>query len=93
MFDDHGAINENGGEFEGMMRFDARVAVEKALDAKGLLRGKTDNPMRLGLCSRTHDVIEPMIKPQWWVKCDTMAASAVSAVRTGELKILPEFHT
>lgn len=53
------------GEFEGMMRYDARVAVEKALDDKGLLRGKEPHKMRLGLCSRSGDVIEPIVTPQW----------------------------
>lgn len=52
-------------EFEGMMRYDARVEVEKALEAKGLLRGKDPHKMRLGVCSRSGDIIEPMITPQW----------------------------
>lgn len=58
---------KQAGEFEGMMRYDARVAVEKSLDEKGLLRGKEPHKMRLGLCSRSGDIIEPMITPQWWV--------------------------
>lgn len=85
-------MNENGAEFKGMMRFDARVAVYNALEAKGLIRGKEDNPMRLGLCSRTGDVLEPLLKPQWWVNCSSMAARAVAAVRSGDLKIVPEMH-
>lgn len=48
-----------------MMRYDARVAVEKSLEEKGLLRGKEPHKMRLGLCSRSGDIIEPMITPQW----------------------------
>jgi valyl-tRNA synthetase len=92
VFDDDGKINAEGGEFEGLMRYDAREAVEKALEAKGLLRGKAPNAMRLGLCSRSGDVIEPMLKPQWWVDCNDLAARAVKAVEDGELQILPEFH-
>lgn len=76
----------------GMMRYDARIAIEEALSSMGLLRGKEPNKMRLGLCSRSGDIIEPMITPQWYVNCDTMAANAVAAVRNGELKILPDFH-
>jgi valyl-tRNA synthetase len=88
-----GRINDNGGEqFRGMMRYDARYAVTKALDEKKLLRGKADNKMRLGVCSRTGDVIEPLIKPQWYVKCDGMAKRAADAARSGELNILPEIH-
>lgn len=90
---DDGAINEQGGElFQGLMRYDARVAVEKALATKGLFRGKADNKMRLGLCSRSGDVIEPLVKPQWFINCDQMAADAMTAVRTKELAILPESH-
>jgi valyl-tRNA synthetase len=42
-----------------------QIAVEEALQEKGLLRGKEDNKMRLGLCSRSGDVIEPYLAPQW----------------------------
>lgn len=89
---DDGKISENGGQFAGMMRYDARYAVTKALDEMKLLRGKADNKMRLGVCSRTGDVIEPLMKPQWYVKCDTMAKRAGDAVRNGELTIEPEMH-
>ncbi|KAJ0398218.1 hypothetical protein P43SY_006350 [Pythium insidiosum] len=89
---DDGAINENGGEFAGMMRYDARVAVEKALEAKGLFHGKTDNKMRLGVCSRSGDIIEPLVKPQWFVDCTQMAKDAMDAVTRKDLTILPESH-
>ncbi|KAN0036180.1 hypothetical protein ACTA71_005484 [Dictyostelium dimigraforme] len=93
LFTDEGLINENGGErFAGMKRFDARNAVVEALKEKNLFKGMKDNKMRLGLCSRSKDVIEPMIKPQWYVKCDDMAARAVKAVRDGDLKITPKTH-
>ena len=87
-----GAINNNGSQFEGMMRYDARIAVEEALKEKGLYIGKEPNKMRLGLCSRSGDILEPMITPQWYVNCDGMAKRATDAVRNGELKIVPEEH-
>lgn len=87
-----GAINQNGSQFEGMMRYDARIAVEDALKEKGLYVGKEPNKMRLGICSRSGDILEPMITPQWYVNCDSMAKRAVDAVRNGELKILPQEH-
>ncbi|TMW64795.1 hypothetical protein Poli38472_008962 [Pythium oligandrum] len=89
---DDGAINENGGEFKGMMRYDARIAVEKALTEKGLYHGKQDNKMRLGICSRSGDVIEPLVKPQWFVDCTQMAKDAMDAVTKKDLRILPETH-
>ncbi len=87
-----GKIASNGGQFAGMMRYDARIAMEKELQTLGLYRGKEVNKMRLGLCSRSGDIIEPMLTPQWYVNCTSMAKRAVDAVRQGELKILPSFH-
>ena len=88
-----GAINGVGNsEFEGMMRYDARIAVEKALEEKGLYHGKVPNKMRLGLCSRSGDVLEPMITPQWYVNCKGMAEKACGKVRDGSLKIVPKDH-
>ncbi|XP_044506474.1 valine--tRNA ligase, mitochondrial 1-like isoform X2 [Mangifera indica] len=91
IFSDDGKINCNGGsEFEGMLRFEARVAVTEALQKKGLYRGAKNNEMRLGRCSRSNDIIEPMIKPQWYVNCKSMAAEGLSAVNSGKLEIIPE---
>jgi len=86
---DDGRIAANGGQFAGMMRYDARIEMEKALDALGLLRGKEVNKMRLGICSRSGDIIEPMLTPQWYLNCNSMAKRATDAVRNGELKIVP----
>ncbi|KAK8803838.1 hypothetical protein WA158_001532 [Blastocystis sp. Blastoise] len=92
VFNDNGSINSNGGEYEGMMRFDARVAIEKKLKELGLFIGKKNNKMQIPICTRSGDVVEPLIKPQWYVKCDGMAEKAMKAVETGDLKILPEIH-
>ena len=75
-----------------MMRYDARIAVEAALKEKGLYVGKEPNKMRLGLCQRSGDILEPMITPQWYVSCDDMAKRAADSAREGKLKILPEEH-
>eukprot|EP00592_Proboscia_alata_P007361 CAMPEP_0194354082 /NCGR_PEP_ID=MMETSP0174-20130528/2268_1 /TAXON_ID=216777 /ORGANISM="Proboscia alata, Strain PI-D3" /LENGTH=1086 /DNA_ID=CAMNT_0039122851 /DNA_START=57 /DNA_END=3317 /DNA_ORIENTATION=- len=88
-----GAINGEGGEeFEGLMRYDARIAMEKALDKKGLYIGKESNKMRLGICSRSGDILEPMITPQWYVNCGNMAKRSADAVRNGDLTIVPKDH-
>ena len=71
-------------------RFEARVTVVQALKDAGLFRGTADNPMRLGLSSRSKDVIEPVLKPQWWVSCKGMADASVAAVRDGSLEIIPK---
>lgn len=87
-----GKIASNGGQFAGLMRYDARIAMEKELESLGLLKGKEVNKMRLGLCSRSGDIIEPMLTPQWYVNCNSMAKKATDAVRNGELRIVPDFH-
>lgn len=87
-----GKIDANGGKFAGMMRYDARVAMEEEMKQLGLFRGKEVNKMRLGLCSRSGDIIEPMLTPQWYVNCASMAQRSVDAVRNGDLKIVPEMH-
>lgn len=94
IFTDDGKINSNGGsEFEGMPRFKAREAVTAALQKKGLYRGAKNNEMRLGVCSRSNDVVEPLIKPQWYVNCSNMAQEALDAVMDDEnrkIEIIPK---
>ena len=62
---------------QGMKRFDARTAVLEALKAKGLYRETKDNPMVVPICSRSKDIVEPLIKPQWYVDTTEMARKAV----------------
>lgn len=92
IFNDDGIIIGDYGEFTGMKRFDCRKRILGVLKEMGLYKETKNNPMVVPICSRSKDVVEPMIKPQWYVKCDEMAKSATEAVRSGELKIIPEMH-
>ncbi|XP_059052120.1 valine--tRNA ligase isoform X2 [Achroia grisella] len=92
IFDDEGRMLDNCAQFSGMKRFDVRRNVIKALEDLKLYRETKSNPMVVPLCSRSKDVVEPMLKPQWYIKCDKMAAEAIKAVKSGELKIIPEVH-
>jgi len=92
IFHDDGTLNEQCGEFAGQHRYVARRKVEEALKAKDLFDKKTNNEMKLGICSRSGDIIEPLTRPQWWMKCDDLAARCVDAVRNGDLAICPKFH-
>ncbi|KAK3767320.1 hypothetical protein RRG08_050870 [Elysia crispata] len=93
IIDNNGLITGNCGQFIGMKRFDARTAVLEALKEKGLYRGTKDNPMVIPTCSRSKDVIEPLLKPQWYVDVKQMCDRSVKALREGELRIIPEmFH-
>lgn len=91
IFTDNGLLNENcGPEWEGVKRFDARARVIEELKKQGLFVEQKDNEMSIPLCSRSGDVIEPLLKPQWWVRQDEMAQEAIKAVKSGEITITPK---
>lgn len=90
IFTDDGLLNENCGEYQGLKRFDARKVVIEKLKEKGLLIDQEGHEMTLPICSRSGDIIEPYLKPQWWVSQKQMAEDAANAVRNGELKIAPQ---
>ncbi|CAK1551322.1 unnamed protein product [Leptosia nina] len=92
IFDDEGKMLDNCGIFSGKKRFDVRREIIKALEEKKLYRETKDNAMVVPLCSRSKDVVEPMLKPQWYIKCDKMASEAIKAVKNGDLKITPDAH-
>jgi valyl-tRNA synthetase len=77
IFTDDGKINEYGGPFQGLQRFDARVAVLEALKEKGLYVKTEDNKMVLPMCGRSGNIVEPLMKPQWWINCQDMAKDAL----------------
>ncbi|XP_048593948.1 valine--tRNA ligase, mitochondrial 1-like [Brassica napus] len=94
IFTDDGKINTNGGpDFTGMPRFAAREALVEALKKQGLYRGAENKEMRLGLCQRTSDVIEPVIKPQWYLNCSMMAKEALNVAESKKLEFIPKQYT
>jgi len=91
ILDEDGKINKEGGEFSGQWRYECRENLWKVLEERGLARGKDPNPdMALGICSRSGDVIEPRMVPQWWVNCTEMAKRSTDMVRNGKLRIRPD---
>lgn len=91
IFTDDGLLNENcGPEWQGVKRFDARTKVIEQLKELGLYVDQKDNEMTIPTCSRSGDVIEPLLKPQWWVRQDEMAKEAIKAVKSGEITITPK---
>ncbi|KAL4402370.1 valine--tRNA ligase [Malassezia pachydermatis] len=89
ILNDDGTLNANAGEFAGMKRFSARRAVVEALKTKGLYVETKDNPMVVPVCERSGDVIEPVMKPQWWVNCKPLAEAAVAKVKSEDMIIEP----
>ncbi|KAG0667750.1 valine--tRNA ligase [Maudiozyma exigua] len=90
IFTDDGLLNENcGSEWEGMKRFDARKAVIDKLKEKNLFVGEEEHSMTIPICSRSGDVIEPLLKPQWWISQDFMSKEALRVVEEGQITIRP----
>ncbi|TEB35463.1 valine-tRNA ligase [Coprinellus micaceus] len=91
ILNDDGTLNANAGEkFKGMKRFHARNEVVKQLKELGLFVETKDNPMQIPICSKSGDVIEPILKPQWWVNCKPLADKALEHTRKGEILIQPK---
>ncbi|KAG9697153.1 valyl-tRNA synthetase-like protein, partial [Aureobasidium melanogenum] len=90
VLNDDGTMNGNAGQFEGQKRFDTRYSVVEELTKLGLFVKKEDNPMKVPLCSKSKDVIEPLMKPQWWMKMRELADASIDVVKNGEIKIRPE---
>lgn len=93
IFTDDGLIVDGYGQFSGMKRFDARFAIRAELKKLGLIveEKPKSNPMKVPICSRSKDVVEPRIKEQWFLDCEEFARRALEASNSGELKI-PKSH-
>jgi valyl-tRNA synthetase len=87
---DDGLMNENTGSYQGQKRFDVRYSIQEDLKKAGLYVDKKDNPMKVPICDRSGDVVEPMLKPQWWMRMRELADAAIAAVKAGQITIKPE---
>ncbi len=90
IMNDDATINANGGKFEGMDRYEARKQIVKELDEMGLLVEVEDYTHNVGTHDRCKTTIEPLIKKQWFVKMDELIKPAIEAVKSGDIKLIPE---
>ena len=90
IMDESGIINENGGEYQGLDRLDARKKIVKALEEQGYLIKVEPIKHNVGTCYRCKTVVEPRVSKQWFVKMEPLAKPAVKAVEDGEVKFVPE---
>ena len=90
IMNDDATINANGGKFEGLDRYEARKQIVAELDELGLLVKIEDYTHNVGTHDRCKTTIEPMIKKQWFVKMDELIKPAVEAVKTGDIKLIPD---
>ena len=90
VLDDNGKVNELGGKYFGMDRYDARKAIVADLEAGGYLVKIDDHAHNVGTCYRCHKDVEPIISAQWFVKMKPLAEEAIRVVKEGETKFVPE---
>ena len=90
ILNDDATINENGGKYQGMDRYEAREAIVKELDSMGLLVGIEDLTHNVGTHDRCGTTVEPMVKEQWFVKMDDLIKPAIRAVQDGDIKLIPD---
>ena len=90
IMNDDATINELGGKYAGMDRYEARKAMVEDLKEQGLLVKVVPHCHSVGTHDRCKTTVEPMIKPQWFVKMDEMAKEAIKALKDGDLTFVPE---
>ena len=90
IMNDDATINELGGKYAGMDRYEARKAMVADLDALGFLVKVVPHTHSVGTHDRCKTTVEPMIKPQWFVKMQEMAKPAVEALKKNELNFVPD---
>ncbi len=93
VLDDNGKVNENGGKYQGLDRYEARKAVVTDLEAQGYLVKVEDYSHSVGTCYRCHNDVEPIISAQWFVKMKPLAEEAIRVVQEGQTQFVPERFT
>ena len=93
ILNDDATINCPGSKYDGMDRYEARKAMVQDLTDLGLLVKVVPTKHNVGTHDRCGTTVEPMIKPQWFVRMDEMAKPAIKAIETGELQFVPENYS
>ena len=90
ILNDDATMNEKCGKYAGMDRYEARKAMVEDLEAQGLLVKVVPHTHAVGTHDRCHTTVEPMIKPQWFVRMKEMAQAALDVLNTDDLNFVPE---
>ena len=90
IMNDDATINELGGKYAGMGRYEARKAMVEDLKEQGLLVKVVPHSHSVGTHDRCGTTVEPMIKPQWFVRMKEMAQAAIDTLKEGNLTFVPE---
>ena len=90
VMNDDGTINENGGKYCGLDRYEARKQIVEELEKEGLLVKVEDITHAVGVHERCNEVVEPLIKMQWFVKMEEMAKPAIDCYKDNSLRFIPD---
>lgn len=90
VLNDDATINELGGKYRGMDRYEARKAMVADLEKEGLLVKVEEHTHNVGQCYRCGTTVEPIISKQWFVKMKPLAQPAIDAVKNKETQFVPE---
>ncbi len=90
VLDDNGKVNELGGKYCGLDRYEARKAILADLEAGGYLVKTEEHAHNVGTCYRCHNDVEPLISAQWFVKMKPLAEEAIRVVKDGETRFVPD---
>ena len=90
VLNDDGTVNENGGKYCGMDRYECRKAIVADLEAEGYLVKTEPYSHNVGTCYRCHNDVEPLISAQWFVKMKPLAEEAIRVIKDGTIKFVPE---
>ncbi|AXC15334.1 Valyl-tRNA synthetase [Acidisarcina polymorpha] len=90
VMDETAHINENGGVYAGLDRYEARARIVADLEAHGFLVSIKEHTNNVGRCDRSKDVVEPRLSTQWFVKIQPLADQAIAAVEQGYIHFTPD---
>ena len=90
VLNDDGTVNENGGKYQGMDRYECRKAIVADLEAEGYLVKTEPYSHNVGTCYRCHNDVEPLISAQWFVKMKPLAEEAIRVIKDGTIRFVPE---
>ena len=93
ILDKEAKVNEEGGKYQGLDRFDARDQLWADMQSAGLVIKEDPYTLKVPRSQRGGEIIEPMISTQWFVKIEGMAKDALEAVKDGRIQIVPDFFT
>lgn len=90
IMNDDATINELGGKYAGMERYEARKAIVSDLEEQGFLVKVEDHSHNVGTHERCGTTVEPLVKQQWFVRMEELAKPAIEAISNGDMKLIPE---